>query len=181
MNQPASMSAVPLSCANRERARSETCRVSFYTALVDCVLSYSASLRERDVKIRIKFADYSGWRLRMRNVDARKRKCALMGELGITRRGFLQSASAVTGLALASSSRAEVLSSMWAGALQEATPRLSSLVKVSTPDKSIEESFWISARLTNRMRQLANEHYGKDGWLAVSDGKNQPQIGRAHV
>ncbi len=113
----------------------------------------------------------------MRNVDARKRKCALMGELGITRRGFLQSASAVTGLALASSSRAEVLSSMWAGALQEATPRLSSLVKVSTPDKSIEESFWISARLTNRMRQLANEHYGKDGWLAVSDGKNQPQGG----
>jgi hypothetical protein len=102
---------------------------------------------------------------------------AKTGGSGITRRGFLQSATAATGLVLASSASAELLPSMLAGALRAAPSKLSSFVNISTPDKSIEESFWISARLTNRMRQLAREYYGKDGWLAVSDGKTQPQHG----
>jgi hypothetical protein len=102
---------------------------------------------------------------------------AKMVDPGITRRGFLQSATAATGLVFASSARAELLLSILAGSAQAASPKLSSLVRISTPDKSIEESFWISARLTNRMRQLAWEHYGKDGWFAVSDGKTQPQHG----
>ncbi|HVX67973.1 MAG TPA: hypothetical protein VHA11_15275 [Bryobacteraceae bacterium] len=54
-------------------------------------------------------------------------------------------------------------------------PRLSPLVQIETPEKSISESFWIAARLTNDMRQLAGAHYGKAGWLAVSDGKNGQQ------
>jgi hypothetical protein len=39
---------------------------------------------------------------------------------------------------------------------------LESLVQISTPAKSIQESFWIAARLTNELRQLAAAHYGKE-------------------
>jgi hypothetical protein len=66
---------------------------------------------------------------------------------------------------------------MLAAATQAASPRISPLVEISTPEKSIEESFWISAKLTDQMRRLATEFYGKEGWLAVSDGKVQPQHG----
>ncbi len=113
----------------------------------------------------------------MRDANERMRQGAVMRELEITRRGFLQSASAVTGLVFASAASAELLPSMLADGMQKDAPRLSPLVKISTPDKSIEESFWISAKLTNRMRLLALEHYGKEGWLAVSDGKTQPEYG----
>lgn len=89
----------------------------------------------------------------------------------VTRRGFMQSAAS---LALASSARAGLLPTL-AGSPQANPAKLSSLVKISTPEKSIEESFWVSAKLTNEMRQLATDHYGKEGWLAVSDGKHGPQ------
>src|ERR1700730_15112585 len=48
-------------------------------------------------------------------------------------------------------------------------------VQVSVPEKTIEESFRIAVRLTEDMRRLAFNRYQKDGWLAVSDGKNGPQ------
>jgi hypothetical protein len=48
-------------------------------------------------------------------------------------------------------------------------------VEISLPEKAFEESFWIAARLVSDMRRLAFQYYGKDGWLAVSDGKNGPQ------
>jgi hypothetical protein len=50
-------------------------------------------------------------------------------------------------------------------------------VQISLPEKALEESFWIAASLVSDMRQLAFRHYGKDGWLAVSDGKIGPQHG----
>jgi hypothetical protein len=50
-------------------------------------------------------------------------------------------------------------------------------IKVAVPEKSIEESFRIAVRLVEDMRRLAYGHYGKDGLLAVSDGKNGPQHG----
>jgi hypothetical protein len=48
-------------------------------------------------------------------------------------------------------------------------------VKVATPDQAIDESFRIAVKLTEDMRRLAYGKYNKDGWLAVSDGKNGPQ------
>ena len=42
-------------------------------------------------------------------------------------------------------------------------------------DQAIEESFRIAVRLTEDMRRLAYRCYKRDGWLAVSDGKNGPQ------
>jgi hypothetical protein len=92
----------------------------------------------------------------------------------MTRRSFLQSTA---GLLLSSSAYAEFLPLKLRGANPAIAPELSTLVKISTPEKSIEESFWISAKLTNEMRQLATEFYAKEGWLAVSDGKHQPQHG----
>jgi hypothetical protein len=52
---------------------------------------------------------------------------------------------------------------------------MSSRVALSTPESSIQQSFGIAARLVEQMRRLAFAHYQKDGWLAVSDGKNGPQ------
>ena len=54
---------------------------------------------------------------------------------------------------------------------------ISHQVEISAPEKAFEESFWIAARLTEEMRRLAFQHYGKDGWLSVSNGKVNP----AHV
>jgi hypothetical protein len=113
----------------------------------------------------------------MQDGNAEKQFDTKAGGLGITRRGFLQSATAAAGCMLASSARAEFLPSMSADLAHVAAPKLSSLVKLSTPEKSIEESFWISARLTNEMRELAWKFFGKDGWLAVSDGKVEPYHG----
>jgi hypothetical protein len=48
-------------------------------------------------------------------------------------------------------------------------------VRIEVPEKAIEESFRIATRLTEDMRRLAFERYQRDGWLAVSDGKNGPQ------
>jgi hypothetical protein len=48
-------------------------------------------------------------------------------------------------------------------------------IKISVPGKAIEESFRIAVRLIDDMRHLASAYYGKDGLLAVSDGKNGPQ------
>ena len=53
--------------------------------------------------------------------------------------------------------------------------KISRQVAISIPDKALEESFWIAVRLTADMRRLAFQHYGKDGWLAVSDGKINPE------
>jgi hypothetical protein len=52
---------------------------------------------------------------------------------------------------------------------------ISAKVLVSTPDSAINESFRIAAELVVAMRRVAYQHYGhKDGWLAVSMGKNGP-------
>jgi hypothetical protein len=55
--------------------------------------------------------------------------------------------------------------------------RISPEVRISVPDKAIEKSFRIAADLTVEMRRLAYETYKRDGWLAVSMGKNGPQSG----
>jgi len=66
---------------------------------------------------------------------------------------------------------------------------ISPQVEISLPEKALEESFWIAARLVSDMRRLAYQFSGeeknmgtvrspaelKDGWLAVSDGKFHPQ------
>lgn len=52
---------------------------------------------------------------------------------------------------------------------------ISHLVELSTPEKAFEESFWIAVRLTEEMRRLAFQQYGKDGWLSVSNGKINPE------
>lgn len=52
---------------------------------------------------------------------------------------------------------------------------LSGHLAIDVPEKHIEEAFWIAAKLVADMRRLAFEYYGKDGWLAVSDGKVGPQ------
>jgi hypothetical protein len=52
---------------------------------------------------------------------------------------------------------------------------VSSKVAIATPEKAVDESFGIATRLVADMRRLAFDHYHKDGWLAVSDGKNGPQ------
>jgi hypothetical protein len=61
------------------------------------------------------------------------------------------------------------------GAQAEPDFSISSRVAVSTPESSIQQSFGIAAGLVEQMRRLAFAHYQKDGWLAVSDGKNGPQ------
>jgi hypothetical protein len=48
-------------------------------------------------------------------------------------------------------------------------------VRIAVPEKAIEDSFRIAVRLVQDMRRLAYQQYGKDGLLAVSDGKNGPQ------
>lgn len=50
-------------------------------------------------------------------------------------------------------------------------------VQITVPEKAIEGSFRIAVRLVEDMRRLAYQYYGKDGLLAVSDGKNGPQHG----
>jgi hypothetical protein len=50
-------------------------------------------------------------------------------------------------------------------------------VHIEVPEAAIEESFRIAVRLTEDMRRLAYRYYKRDGWLAVSDGKNGPQHG----
>lgn len=50
-------------------------------------------------------------------------------------------------------------------------------VRIEVPEKPIEDSFRIAVRLVEDMRRLAYSYYGKDGLLAVSDGKNGPQHG----
>ena len=52
---------------------------------------------------------------------------------------------------------------------------ISRQVEISAPEKAFEESFWIAVRLTNELRGLAFQQYGKDGWIAVSDGKINPE------
>jgi len=66
---------------------------------------------------------------------------------------------------------------------------ISRQVEISLPEKALEESFWIAAKLVSDMRRLAYYFSGeeknmgtirssgelKDGWLAVSDGKFHPQ------
>jgi hypothetical protein len=59
--------------------------------------------------------------------------------------------------------------------LRSEPPKLSPSVRISVPEKSFEDSFWIAAKLTNEMRALAQNHYHEDGWLSVSDGKTGPQ------
>lgn len=97
-----------------------------------------------------------------------------MIEFNKTRRQFLEGA---TGTVAASAANAQLFPSILMGGSSATPSQISPLVQISTPEKAIEDSFWISARLTNEMRQLAREHYGVDGWLAVSDGKTQPQHG----
>jgi hypothetical protein len=55
--------------------------------------------------------------------------------------------------------------------------RVSPQVTVSVPDKAIEKSFRIAADLVAEMRRIAYENYKRDGWLAVSMGRNGPQAG----
>lgn len=50
-------------------------------------------------------------------------------------------------------------------------------VEMSVPDKALEQSFRIALKLTADMRRLAARHYGKEGWLAVSDGRRGLQHG----
>jgi hypothetical protein len=88
-----------------------------------------------------------------------------------TRRDFLRTAAS---LAVAHSAVAEPLHLALGQAMPD-TSRISPLVQISTPDKAIDESFWIAAKLTQELRQLATAHYHKEGWIAVSDGKNGPQ------
>ena len=65
-----------------------------------------------------------------------------------------------------------------ADALKDAPDfRISSRVSISVPDKAIEDSFHIATDLLVEMRRVAYHHYKKDGWLAVSNGKNGPQQG----
>ena len=97
-----------------------------------------------------------------------------MIEFDRTRRQFFQGA---VGTAATSIMPSHFLPSALIGADLARDSQISSLVQISTPDKAIEESFWISAKLTNDMRRLARERYDVDGWLAVSDGKTQPQHG----
>ncbi len=50
---------------------------------------------------------------------------------------------------------------------------ISRQVEISTPDKAIESSFWIATRLISKMRRLSFQYFGRDGWFAVSGGKEQ--------
>lgn len=52
---------------------------------------------------------------------------------------------------------------------------ISRKVSISVPDKSIEDSFHIATDLLVEMRRVAYQHYKRDGWLAVSNGTNDPQ------
>ena len=54
---------------------------------------------------------------------------------------------------------------------------ISRQVRLSVPDKSIEDSFQIAADLLVEMRRSAYQHYTNDGWLAVSAGTNGSQSG----
>jgi hypothetical protein len=65
----------------------------------------------------------------------------------------------------------------YAGAAESPPPDFAASkdVRIAVPERAIEESFRIAVRLTEDMRRLAYKHYGRDGWLAVSDGKNCPQ------
>jgi hypothetical protein len=62
-----------------------------------------------------------------------------------------------------------------AGASAAPDFRINRDVRITVPEKAIGDAFGIAARLVEDMRRLAYEHYGKDGLLAVSDGKNGPQ------
>jgi hypothetical protein len=87
----------------------------------------------------------------------------------VTRRTFLGAAAA-----------AAVAATRYAGGAEAAAApdlAIGKDVHVAVPEKAIEESFRIAADLTEDMRRLAYQCYHRDGWLAVSDGKNGPQHG----
>lgn len=92
----------------------------------------------------------------------------------LTRRGFLKS---VLSLSAAGSLYAQHPPLTLTGAVPGDTSRLTPLLHISVPDKDIQNSFWIAAKLTHEMRQLATQYYGEEGWFAVSDGKNDPYHG----
>lgn len=84
--------------------------------------------------------------------------------LTMTRRAFLGAAATVAGTAGGARLRSEDNPS-------------SEAVRILVPETAIVDSFRIAVRLTDEMRQLATKYYGKEGLLAVSDGKHGPQHG----